>query len=93
MLNCLAAAILGAPIARPGRCFELGFAHPDWMAMQTRRSTWGTGEVTLRHLVSEALRMRPTRIMGKGMESFETTACPGSNGRTSGPRVLDRFLP
>lgn len=38
--------------------------HPDWVAMQTRqRSLEGSGEVTLRDLVREALRMRPTRLI------------------------------
>lgn len=45
--------------------FELSVPdHPDWVAMQTRQSGLeGTGEITLRHLVREALRMRPTRIV------------------------------
>ncbi len=45
--------------------FELSVPdHPDWVAMQTRQAGLeGTGEVTLRHLVREALRMRPTRIV------------------------------
>ena len=44
--------------------FELRFAHPDWVAMQTRQSGLeGTGEVKLRDLVKESLRMRPSRIL------------------------------
>lgn len=45
--------------------FELQLAdHPDWVGMQTRQSGLeGTGEVTLRDLVREALRMRPTRLV------------------------------
>ena len=45
--------------------FELQLAdHPDWVAMQTRQTGLeGTGEVTLRDLVREALRMRPTRLI------------------------------
>lgn len=45
--------------------FELQLAdHPDWVAMQTRQvGLEGTGEVTLRDLVREALRMRPTRLV------------------------------
>ena len=39
-------------------------AHPDWVAMQTRdASLEGTGEIPLRRLVREALRMRPTRLI------------------------------
>ena len=37
---------------------------PDWVAMQTRQAGLeGTGEVKLRDLVKEALRMRPSRIV------------------------------
>ncbi len=38
--------------------------HPDWVAMQTRdASLEGTGEIPLRRLVKEALRMRPSRLV------------------------------
>ena len=62
-------ALLGAV---PGReriitceeVFELRLDHPDWVALQTRDSSLeGTGEVPLRRLVREALRMRPTRLV------------------------------
>ncbi len=44
--------------------FEIRTAHPDWVPMQTRdASLEGTGEVSLRRLVREALRMRPTRLV------------------------------
>ena len=44
--------------------FEIRTSHPDWVAMQTRdASLEGTGEVGLRRLVREALRMRPTRLI------------------------------
>lgn len=44
--------------------FELQTAHPDWVAMQTRdASLEGVGEIPLRRLVREALRMRPTRLI------------------------------
>ena len=44
--------------------FELRFPHPDWVPMQTRQSGLeGTGEITLRDLVKESLRMRPSRII------------------------------
>jgi type IV secretory pathway ATPase VirB11/archaellum biosynthesis ATPase len=37
---------------------------PDVVAMQTRQASLeGTGEITLRQLVKEALRMRPSRII------------------------------
>lgn len=44
--------------------FEVRLQHPDWVALQTRdASLEGTGEVPLRRLVREALRMRPTRLV------------------------------
>jgi pilus assembly protein CpaF len=44
--------------------FEIALEHPDWIALQTRdASIEGTGEVPLRRLVREALRMRPTRLV------------------------------
>jgi pilus assembly protein CpaF len=65
-LNCLAAAIPGGDrVVSAEEVFELRFPHPDWVAMQTRQSGLeGTGEVTLRDLVKESLRMRPSRVMG-----------------------------
>ncbi len=64
-LNCLAAAIPGGDrIISAEEVFELRFSHPDWVAMQTRQAGLeGTGEVSLRDLVRETLRMRPTRII------------------------------
>ena len=44
--------------------FELRPGQADWVAMQTRQpSLEGTGEITLRRLVKEALRMRPDRLV------------------------------
>lgn len=44
--------------------FELAVAAPDIVALQGRQpSLEGTGEVTLRRLVKEALRMRPDRLV------------------------------
>ena len=44
--------------------FELSVPARDWVAMQCRQSSLeGTGEVALRRLVKEALRMRPDRII------------------------------
>lgn len=44
--------------------FELRHDHPDSVALQTRdASLEGTGEIPLRRLVREALRMRPTRLI------------------------------
>jgi pilus assembly protein CpaF len=44
--------------------FELRPSHVDRVAMQTRpASLEGTGQITLRRLVTEALRMRPDRLV------------------------------
>lgn len=44
--------------------FELAVAAPDLVALQGRQpSLEGTGEVSLRRLVKEALRMRPDRLV------------------------------
>lgn len=44
--------------------FEIRTNHVDWVAMQARQSNLeGVGEITLRRLVREALRMRPTRLV------------------------------
>ncbi len=65
LLNCLAASI--PPRERVISCeevFELKLPLRDWVAMQCRQpSLEGTGEIPLRRLVKEALRMRPSRIV------------------------------
>ncbi|UZN05281.1 CpaF family protein [Cellulomonas sp. S1-8] len=65
MLNALAGAV--PPRERVISCeevFELRPAVRDWVAMQTRQPNLeGTGEITLRRLVKEALRMRPDRLL------------------------------
>lgn len=44
--------------------FEIRVQKPDWVAMQTRQPNLeGIGEVTLRRLIKEALRMRPDRLV------------------------------
>ncbi len=65
MLNCLAAAVPGGErVVSAEEVFELRFSHPDWVAMQTRQAGLEqTGEIVLRDLVKEALRMRPSRIL------------------------------
>ncbi|HSU03390.1 MAG TPA: ATPase, T2SS/T4P/T4SS family [Nocardioides sp.] len=64
-LNCLAASVPGGErIVSVEEVFELRFSHPDWVAMQTRQAGLEqTGEIVLRDLVKEALRMRPSRIL------------------------------
>jgi pilus assembly protein CpaF len=65
LLNALAAAVPGTQrVVSVEEVFELDFHHPDWVALQTRQhGLEGTGEVTLRHLVKETLRMRPSRVI------------------------------
>lgn len=65
LLNCLSSAI--PPRERIVTCeevFELKIMQRDVAAMQCRQPNLeGTGEVPLRRLVKEALRMRPSRII------------------------------
>ncbi|QJC22165.1 CpaF family protein [Arcanobacterium buesumense] len=62
-------ALLGAVSAQERivtaeEVFELNLAHRDVVAMQTRPANLeDRGEITLRRLVKEALRMRPERIV------------------------------
>ncbi len=65
MLNCLATAIPAAQrVVSCEEVFELQLGLPDWVAMQTRQPNLeGAGEIPLRRLVTEALRMRPSRIL------------------------------
>lgn len=65
LLNCLAAAIPARErVITCEEVFELAIPLPDVVAMQTRQpSLEGTGEVRLRRLVKEALRMRPSRLL------------------------------
>ncbi|GGF57050.1 pilus assembly protein CpaF [Marmoricola endophyticus] len=73
MLNCLAAAVPGGDrIVSAEEVWELRFAHADWVPLQCRQAGLeGTGEVTLRDLVREALRMRPTRVIVGEVRSAE----------------------
>jgi pilus assembly protein CpaF len=65
LLNCLAASIPGRErVITCEEVFELRLPLPDVVAMQTRQPNLeGTGEIRLRRLVKEALRMRPDRIL------------------------------
>ncbi len=65
MLNCLSAAIpSGERVVTAEEVFELKVPLPDVVSMQCRQpSLEGTGEIKLRRLVKEALRMRPSRIV------------------------------
>ena len=65
LLNALCGAIPGRErIVTVEEVFELRVAAPDVVGMQTRQSNLeGTGEIPLRRLVKEALRMRPSRLI------------------------------
>jgi pilus assembly protein CpaF len=65
MLNALCAAIPATDrVITVEEVFELQLALPDTVAMQTRQANLeGTGEISLRRLVKEALRMRPNRLI------------------------------
>lgn len=65
LLNCLLAAVPARErIVTAEEVFELKAPQPDLVALQTRQvGLEGTGQITLRHLVTEALRMRPNRIV------------------------------
>lgn len=65
LLNCLAAAIpAGERVITCEEVFELKIPLPDVVALQCRQPNLeGHGELKLRRLVKEALRMRPSRIV------------------------------
>jgi pilus assembly protein CpaF len=65
LLNCLAAAIPARErVVTCEEVFELRIPLPDVVALQTRQPNLeGTGEIRLRRLVKEALRMRPERLL------------------------------
>lgn len=65
LLNCLLAAVPARErVITVEEVFELKASLPDLVAMQTRQAGLeGTGQITLRQLVTEALRMRPNRIV------------------------------
>ncbi|HWH27375.1 MAG TPA: ATPase, T2SS/T4P/T4SS family, partial [Mycobacteriales bacterium] len=65
LLNCLASVIPARErVVTCEEVFELRLPLPDVVAMQTRQPNLeGTGEIKLRRLVKEALRMRPDRIL------------------------------
>lgn len=65
LLNCLAGAVGSHErIVTCEEVFELQIQARDVVAMQCRQpSLEGTGEITLRRLVKESLRMRPSRIV------------------------------
>jgi pilus assembly protein CpaF len=65
MLNCLASAIpTNQRVITCEEVFELQVGLPDVVSMQTRQSNLeGRGDIDLRRLIVEALRMRPDRVI------------------------------
>jgi pilus assembly protein CpaF len=65
MLNALCGAIPGRErVITVEEVFELQLPLPDVVGLQTRQPNLeGTGEIPLRRLVKEALRMRPSRLV------------------------------
>jgi len=73
LLNCLGSSIPGRDrVVSCEEVFELKLTHPDWVPMQTRQmGLEGTGAVSLRQLVTESLRMRPSRMVIGEVRSAE----------------------
>jgi pilus assembly protein CpaF len=65
LLNALCGAIPARErVITVEEVFELSLRAPDVVALQTRQANLeGTGEIPLRRLVKEALRMRPSRLI------------------------------
>jgi pilus assembly protein CpaF len=65
LLNALASTVsLSDRIVTIEEVFELKPRVPDCVAMQTRGASLdGVGEVSIRRLIKEALRMRPSRLI------------------------------
>ena len=65
MLNALLSAVRPSErIITVEETFELSLGAPDVIGMQCRQpSLEGTGEITLRRLIKESLRMRPDRLV------------------------------
>ena len=65
LLSCLLNAVPAHErVVTCEEVFEVRLDRPDWVAMQTRQvGLEGNGEITLRRLVVEALRMRPHRLV------------------------------
>lgn len=65
LLGCLLASVPSHErIVTCEEVLELKLRHPDWVSMQTRQASLeGSGEVRLRRLVKESLRMRPDRLV------------------------------
>ncbi len=85
LLNCLAGAIPAKErVVTCEEVFELPLGLPDVVAMQTRQPNLeGTGEIRLRRLVKEALRMRPDRLLVGEVRQEDCPRRSGNQGRPS----------
>ncbi|GAA1061007.1 hypothetical protein GCM10009573_24340 [Agromyces bracchium] len=88
MLNALLAATrTGERVVTVEETFELDLDVRDLVAMQCRQPNLeGSGEITLRRLVKEALRMRPDRLVVgevREAESLDLSTRSGSSMRLS----------
>jgi pilus assembly protein CpaF len=65
LLNCLVSTVPSYErVITVEEVFELSPQVPDLVSMQTRQANLeGEGEITLRRLIREALRMRPSRLI------------------------------
>jgi len=87
MLNCLMSAIPARErVITCEEVFELKAPLRDAVAMQCRQpSLEGTGEVPLRRLVKEALRMRPDRLIVGEVRQAESLDLSRRHQVNSGP--------
>jgi pilus assembly protein CpaF len=106
MLNALCAAIPARErVVTVEEVFELQVALPDVVSMQTRQANLeGSGEIPLRLLVKEALRMRPQRLivgevrqgecldlliaLNSGLPGFVKALCKNDNGEAQSADLL-----
>jgi pilus assembly protein CpaF len=77
LMNCLAAAVPAQDrVVTAEEVFELKIPLPDVVSLQCRQpSLEGTGEIELRRLVKEALRMRPSRIIVGEVRQERASTC------------------
>src|SRR4051812_33106943 len=87
LLNCLCAAIPARErVITCEEVFELRVPLPDVVSMQTRQPNLeGAGEIPLRRLVKEALRMRPSRIVVGEVRQEECLDLTQLRRSTTGP--------
>lgn len=95
LLNCLLASVPASQrVVTVEEVFELKVPLPDVVALQTRQvGLEGTGEVDLRRLVTEALRMRPDRIVVGEVRRGERHGPVGyRRARSKPPRYAQRHV-